>query len=150
MKYYNGFLPNYSVGVESYKAIPWITRRYGKKAVVIGGKTAIEKAKNELLEGIKDSEVTISDFIWYGGNSTYENVDNLKNNQLVKEADMVFAVGGGRAVDTCKVVCDQLDKPLFTFPTIASNCAACTAISVIYNEDDTFREYYYPKMPPLT
>lgn len=31
MKYYNGFLPNYSVGVESYKAMPWITRRYGKK-----------------------------------------------------------------------------------------------------------------------
>ena len=147
MKYYNEFLPNYSVGVECYKAIPWVTRRYGKKAVVIGGKIAIEKAKNELLDGIKDSEVTISDFIWYGGNSTYENADNLKNNRLVEEADMVFAVGGGRAVDTCKVVCDQLDKPLFTFPTIASNCAACTAISVIYNSDDTFREYYYPKIP---
>lgn len=147
MKYYNGFLPNYSVGVECYKAIPWITRRYGKKAVVIGGKTAIEKAKNELLEGIKDSEVTISDFIWYGGNSTYENAEKLKNNKLVNDADMIFAVGGGRAVDTCKVVCDQLDKPLFTFPTIASNCAACTAIAVIYNSDDTFREYYYPKTP---
>ena len=143
MKYYSEFLPNYSVGVEAYKAIPWVTRRYGKKAVVIGGKTAMSKAKEALLEGIKDSHVTISDFIWYGGNSTYENADKLMNNELVKKADMVFAVGGGRAVDTCKVVCDKLDKPLFTFPTIASNCAACTAIAVIYNPDDTFKEYYY-------
>ena len=77
MKYYNEFLPNYSVGAESYKAIPWVTRRYGKKAVVIGGKTAMAKAKNDLLEGIKDSEVTISDFIWYGGNATHENADKL-------------------------------------------------------------------------
>lgn len=147
MKHYNVFLPSYSVGVDCYKEIPWVTRHYGKKAVVIGGKTAMAKAKESLLEGVKDSKIEILDFIWYGGNSTYENVDKLLKDERVKDADFVFGVGGGRAVDTCKVVCDKLDKPLFTFPTIASNCAACTAISVIYNSDDTFREYYYPKTP---
>ena len=41
----------------------------------------------------------------------------------------------------------MLDKPFFTFPTLASNCAACTAISVIYNPDGSFKEYYYMHGP---
>ena len=115
MKHYNGFLPSYSVGGDCYKEIPYVTRHYGKKAVVIGGKTATAKAKESILEGIKNSDIEILDFIWYGGNSTYENADKLLNNDKVKAADFIFAVGGGRAVDTCKVVSDKLDKPLFSF-----------------------------------
>ena len=38
---------------------------------------------------------------------------------------------------------------MFSFPTIASNCAACTAIAVMYNADDTFRDYYYPNEPAI-
>ena len=42
---YNVYLPSYSVGAGCYKEIPNVARRLGKKAVVIGGRTAIEKAK---------------------------------------------------------------------------------------------------------
>lgn len=59
-------------------------------------------------------------------------------------------MGGGRACDTCKYVADKMDKPLFTIPTVASNCAAVTAICVIYNPDGSFREYYYPKLAEHT
>ena len=48
-----------------------------KKAVVIGGKTAMEKTKDALLEGIKGSDLEITDFIWYGGDSSYENGNAL-------------------------------------------------------------------------
>lgn len=51
---------------------------------------------------------------------------------------MVFGVGGGKALDTVKCLCITDDKPVFTFPTIASNCAACTSVSIMYNEDGTF------------
>lgn len=81
--------------------------------------------------------------------ATYENVERLKNNKKVNEADMIFAVGGGRSIDTNKVLSDKLNKPLFTFPTIASNCAPITKISVMYNEDHTFKDYYFPKRSPL-
>lgn len=145
MSFYNVQLPNYSIGEGCYDDIPYISRFYGTKAVVIGGKTAMEKAKDKLLEGVQGSDVEITDFIWYGGDSTYENGDMLMAMECVQDADMIFAVGGGRACDTCKYVADRLDKILFCFPTVASNCAAVTAISVIYNEDGSFREYYYPK-----
>lgn len=146
---YHVFLPAYSVGVDCYQEIPQITKQYGKRAVVIGGKTAIAKSQAALLKDIAGSDVEIIDFIWYGGNATYENVEKLQAMSAVQQADMIFAAGGGRAVDTCKVVGDKLDKPLFTFPTVSSNCAGCTCISVMYNADGTFKGYYYPKRPPL-
>ncbi|WP_066716535.1 iron-containing alcohol dehydrogenase family protein [Clostridium sp. Marseille-P299] len=147
MKNQNIFLPNYSVGEDCYQEIPYITRYFGKNAVVVGGKTAMEKAKDALEKGIAGSQVTILGYVWYGGDSTMENVENLKNNSLVQQADMLFAVGGGRACDTVKTLGDMLEKPVFTFPTLASNCAACTNLSVIYNEDGSFKEYYYQKQP---
>lgn len=147
MSNYSVFLPSYSVGVNCYDEIPYVIRKYGSKVVVIGGKTAIEKSKIELLNSIKDSNVEILDFIWYGGNSTYENVEKLKNNITVQKADMLFAVGGGRACDTVKTLSDMIDKPFFTFPTLGSNCSATTAISVMYNEDGSFKDYYYMKQP---
>lgn len=145
---YHTFLPSYSVGTDCYQEIGWVTRKYGRKAVAIGGKTAIAKAKAALLEGIAGSDVEITDFIWYGGNSTLENVDRLRSLKTVQEADMIFAIGGGRALDTGKIAGDIIDKPVFTFPTVASNCAACTCLAVIYHTDGAFREYYYPKEPP--
>ena len=145
-KNYSLYLPSYSIGPDCYGEIPYVTRFFGKTAAVIGGKTALAKAKEHLIRGVEGSDVKLLDFIEYGGNSTYENGDALIANQTVKTADMIFAVGGGRACDTVKYVADKLDKPLFTFPTVASNCAATTAICVFYNSDGTFKDYYYPKL----
>lgn len=147
---YNVCLPNYSIGADCYKEIPYFARYYGKKAVVIGGKTAMSKAKDALLEGIAGSDLKILDFIWYGGDSTYENGNALIANETVQQADIIFGVGGGRACDTCKYMANEMDKPLFTFPTVGSNCASVTAICVIYNPDGSFREYYYPKVAEHT
>ncbi len=143
---YTVCLPSYSIGPDCYREIPYITRYFGTKAVIIGGKTAMEKAKPYFTSALKDTKVQILDYIWYGGDSSYENGDALIENQTVQNADMLFAVGGGRACDTVKYVADKLDKPLFTFPTVASNCAAVTAITVMYNADGTFKDYYYPKL----
>lgn len=147
MKNQTIYLPNYSVGEDCYQEIPALTKNYGKKAVVIGGKTAMEKAKEALLKGVKGSQIEILGFLWYGGDCTMENVEKLRHDELVQQADMLFAVGGGRACDTGKTLGDLLDKPVFTFPTLASNCAACTNLSVVYNTDGSFRQYYYQKQP---
>ena len=144
---YSVFLPSYSVGTDCYREIPYDTRKYGTEAVEIGGKTAMQKAKPELEAAIRGSKVEIVDYIWYGGDSNYENIEKLKANETVQNADMLFGVGGGRACDTVKTLADMLDKPFFTFPTLASNCAACTAITVIYNADGSFKEYYYMHGP---
>lgn len=51
------FLPSYSVGSDVYNKIPKVCGAYGKTAVVIGGKTAISKAKDALLAGVHNSNI---------------------------------------------------------------------------------------------
>jgi len=150
MSYYNVALPNYSVGADCYEAVPEFARPFGKTAVVIGGETAMRKARPYLDKALAGSSVEVLAYLPYGGDSTYEHGDALKANPLVQQADMVFGMGGGRACDTAKYVANELGKPLFTFPTVGSNCASVTAISVMYNADGTFRDYYYPRLAAHT
>ncbi len=144
MTNYTVMLPDYSIGEHCYEKIGFVTRHFGKKVVLIGGKTALSKAKDAILDAIKDTPLEVIDTIWYGGNASTDNIDALVANESVQKADLVFGIGGGRAVDTCKVVADKLNKPMFAFPTVASNCAACTAVSVVYNPDGSLNSYYYP------
>ncbi len=142
-KSYSVYLPSYSIGPDCYKEIPEVVKRYGKTIVLVGGKTALEKATAAIEEGIAGSDLKILGSVWYGGDATYENVDMLMANETVQAADMIFGVGGGRAADCCKVLADKLGKPLFNFPTLSSNCASSTALCVMYKPDGSMAGYYY-------
>ena len=90
---YSVHLPSYSIGPDCYNEVPYVTRFFGKTAVVLGGETAMEKAKPALLKGVEGSDVELLGFLPYGGDSTYENGDALIANPLVQKADMIFAMG---------------------------------------------------------
>ena len=144
---YTILFPNYTIGEDAFTEIPKVCRQYGRKIAVIGGKTALSKAQTEIEEAVKGSDLEILDVLWYGGDATLEHVEELKNNKVVQEADMLFGVGGGRAIDTCKMVAHDLKKPFFTFPTIASTCAACTGVAVYYYPNGEFRDLYLSDIP---
>ena len=149
MDNYSIHLPSYSIGDKVYDKIPEICEPYGTKVIAIGGKKAMAAAKEKLEKAIKDSKLEILDFIWYGGEASYENVEKLMDNPLVKEADMIFAIGGGKATDTGKCLGVKINKPVFSFPTIASNCSACTSVSIMYYPDGRFKEPFFYPAPPV-
>ena len=142
-------LPNYMIGEDVYRKAGAILKKHGKTAVVVGGKTAMEKAADEIIESLKADGISVTGKVWFGGDSTYENVEMLKQAPAVQKADMILAVGGGKACDTCKVLAEQTDKALFTFPTIASNCAPCTALAIMYDTQGRFKDNFYSARPPL-
>ncbi len=142
-------LPDYAIGEDIYEKAGSFIKKYGKTAVIIGGKTAMSVAAKELTEALKKDGITVLGQVWFGGDSTYENVEMLEKDDTVKKAEVILAVGGGKCCDTCKVVAENLDKPLFTFPTISSNCAPCTALAIMYNADGSFKNNFYSSRPPV-
>ena len=142
-------LPSYSIGSKVYDKIPEICEPYGTKVIAIGGHKAINAAKDKIIKACEKSNLEILDFIWYGGEATYENVEELMKNPLVQQADMIFAIGGGKSTDTGKSLGIKANKPVFSFPTIASNCSACTSVSIMYYPDGRFKEPFFFAAPPV-
>lgn len=149
MNSFTTFFPGYSAGEDAYSEISAVCSPYGKKAVVIGGKTAISKTKDYLLEATKGTDIEIVDFLWYKGEAAFEYADEFAANETVKNADMIFGVGGGKAIDLSKLVSDHLGKPFFTFPTIASTCAAISALGIYYTLEHVFKDFFRVKRPPI-
>lgn len=127
------YLPCYTVGADAYERVPEVCKRYGKKAIVVGGKKAMAAAKPYLEKALSGSDLEILEFLWYGGEASFENAQMVVETESYKNADMVFAVGGGKALDTCKYATKFLSpRPIFAFPTIAATCAASSAESIMY------------------
>lgn len=133
----------YTVGPEAYDSITEYTHLYGTKAVVIGGEKAMAASREKMLAALEGTGTEILDFVLFGKECTFEAAERLEGLEAVKEADMIFAVGGGKAIDTAKLVSIDLKKPYFAFPTIASNCAAASAVSIVYKEDGSFADFVH-------
>lgn len=135
---YEVHLPSYSIGDHIYDKIGSVCESYGKTVLLIGGRRALKAAEGKIRTYVAKTNLEIIGVELYGSDCTYETVEKLRQLPVYHKADMVFGVGGGKALDTVKCLCITDDKPVFTFPTIASNCAACTSVSIMYNEDGTF------------
>lgn len=145
---YTVTLPHYSVGPSCFDEIGAVTRFYGRTAAVFGGETALAKAGDALRAGLAKGGVEVLDWQVYGSDSTHANVDRIVNNPLAQAADMIFGVGGGRAVDTVKTAADIMGKPFMSVPTVASNCAPVSAIAVLYKDDGSLAGYHFTARCP--
>lgn len=145
---YSLVLPAYTIGSgDAYRGIEDVCAAYGKNAVLIGGKQALLAAEKQIRENA--GSISIPKALFFGGECSEEAIGSLCENAGVRAADMLFGVGGGKALDTVKAVGERLSKPVFAFPTIASNCAACTSVSILYHADGSFLRPYFLKRPPV-
>ena len=135
-------MTNYSVSQRGYEGLGKLVEEYGfKKVVLVGGKRALAAVSQKIRDGLKGSSVEVLGEFVYGHECTLNNINALMEKEEVQKADVIFAVGGGKALDTGKVLAGFLNKPSMSFPTICSNCAGGTAIAVVYNDDGSFLRY---------
>lgn len=145
---YSLVLPAYTIGgADAYDSVEEVCRPFGKKAALIGGERALAAAEAAIRR--KASGLALSEAIFFGGECSEAAIAALCENPEVAGADMLFAVGGGKALDTVKATGERLEKPVFAFPAIASNCASCTSVSILYQEDGRFLRPYFLKRPPV-
>ncbi|MBZ4654506.1 MAG: Iron-containing alcohol dehydrogenase [Peptococcaceae bacterium] len=115
-------------------------RQVGKKAFIIGGKTALSIVEKDLTGSLEEKGVETAAVSWYGGECCWENIEALAQQVKKKGADFIIGVGGGKALDTAKAVAFALGLPVITIPTIAATCAAWTPLAVVYTLEGMYLE----------
>ena len=63
---------------------------------------------------------------------------NLEATIIKNNSDCVIAVGGGKVLDTGKLIADRISIPCITIPLSAATCAGWTALSNIYSPEGAF------------
>ena len=138
---------SYSIGENPYEEVVQVCGMYGKRILLIGGTKGMAAGKERLEKFLAGTGLQIVDSVLYGHDCTYENIDKWANYAREMKADMIFGMGGGKALDTAKGAADKAGLPVFTFPTIAATCAATTALSVVYKENGSFDSFYFYDRP---
>ncbi len=108
--------------------------RLGNRPIIIGGDRTLSIAENYLqLLSELDSESAA-----YTPDCSENSLEILRNKAQIHDADLIVGIGGGKALDTAKLVAHQLQIPCVTIPTSAATCAAWTALSNVYSNEGAF------------
>lgn len=137
---------NYSISENPYVQAGEICSVYGRKAMLIGGEKAMAAGRERLEQALAGSGLEIAATELFGHECTYARIAELAELAQKLGVDMIFGMGGGKALDTAKGAAYEAKLPIFTFPTIASTCAATTSLSIVYKENGDFDSiYYFPR-----
>lgn len=142
------YLPQFSIGEDVFLQLEAKVKDYGDNIVIIHGERAWKAASRYIMPVLEKSALNVLTLVSFGKETSLKNAVKLAELPDVKKADAILAVGGGKCIDTAKKAADIAGKPIFTIPTIASNCAPVTKISVMYNDDGTFAGVDFLKNTP--
>jgi len=141
-------LPKFCFGRGVYARFPALCRTLGARFAVVGGVTGMEKGLPSLRAAIEHTDMELLAALPFGGACTQAAMDKLAMELAPLAPDFIVGMGGGKAIDTAKGVADQLHLPLVSLPTLVSNCAPITALSVVYREDGPFDRFLFYDAPP--
>lgn len=147
MKTRSVFYCNYSIGENAYEETVRVCKRYGTRILLIGGKKGLAAGEEYLKKCLAGSGMEILDTVIFGNDCTFSAIHRWAGYARETGADMIFGMGGGKALDTAKGAAFEAGLPVFTFPTIAATCAATTALSVVYREDGNFECFHFYETP---
>ncbi|WP_051004456.1 iron-containing alcohol dehydrogenase family protein [Paenibacillus profundus] len=113
-----------------------------KRVLVVHGDRSLKAAKPFFP---KLTKLTLL-YLRYNGECTLEEARRIARYAQAEQADVILGVGGGKVMDVVKAAGNEAQLDTILVPTLASNCAAWTPLSVFYNEHGQFTNYtIFPK-----
>lgn len=137
----------YVQGEDELLNLGFYIQSLGKSALVIGNKEDIDRVQDKLDKTAEKFNVELhrADF---GGEATRDEVKRLKKIAEEKGTDVIVGLGGGKTIDTSKVVADGHN--VIVCPTIAAQDAPTSHSAVLYTADHQFDDYaYFIKNPDV-
>ncbi|MGM0380358.1 MAG: iron-containing alcohol dehydrogenase family protein [bacterium] len=109
----------------------------GERALVIAGKTALDRFEDVIRASLKESMIGVS-FEVCLGECCLPEIERLMDKVESEKADIIIGAGGGKTLDTAKYVGELSENSVVTVPTVASTCAGYTNKVYIFNEEGEF------------
>ena len=112
-----------------------------QKVLLLTGAKSWEAARY-YFPNMKDVEV-VREF--YNGECSLAEISRVATLAKTLDADAIIGVGGGKVLDVVKAATHESATQSILIPTLASNCAPWTPLSVIYTEEGVMTHYdVYP------
>ena len=141
-------LPRFCLARGAAARFPALCAPLGGTFAVIGGETAMQKGLPPLRRALEGGGPTLLTALPFGGACTEAAMARLADALRPLKPDFLVGMGGGKAIDTAKGTAHLLGLPLVSMPTLVSNCAPLTALSVVYREDGLFDRFLFYDAPP--
>lgn len=125
----------------------WI-RKFGARPFIVAGTTAWSKAGPQMEQSMIAGGLPYQ-LEMFAGHCSDEEVARLIG-KADAASDVVVGVGGGQCLDAAKLVAHRLHLPVVTVSTLASTCAASSALSIVYTPEHVFvRVEQFERCPVL-
>jgi len=109
----------------------------GDRPLVVGGNRTLASLAPQLQTLLEQQQLT-SSLVSYSPDCSEGSLASLRAAVSEHQADVIIGIGGGKALDTAKLLAHQCHLPIVTIPTSAATCAAWTALSNIYSDQGAF------------
>jgi glycerol dehydrogenase-like iron-containing ADH family enzyme len=112
--------------------------RLGDRPLIVGGDRTLARVESDLQPIIREQKLAAQQ-VSYLPDCAESTIALLREAVTEHQADFIIGVGGGKALDTAKLLAHQCQLPIVTIPTSAATCAGWTALSNIYSETGAFQ-----------
>jgi glycerol dehydrogenase-like iron-containing ADH family enzyme len=109
--------------------------KLGQRPLIIGGERSSNLSQLQVLSDRSELELAK---VQYTPDCCESSLDRLSQSVTQHQADLIIGIGGGKCLDTAKLLAHRCQLPVVTIPTSGATCAAWTALSNIYSESGAF------------
>jgi glycerol dehydrogenase len=122
-----------------------ISELENKKVFILATNAAVKKIIPENMSFWK--KICNVEYEKFGGQCTWDEIARIFNLTKGDNYDFVIGMGGGKAIDTARVVANQLGVKYIAAPTIAATDAPTASACVVYDNEGAVMDYFTTSNP---
>jgi glycerol dehydrogenase len=139
------FPGKYIQGAGAVGELPALVGALGTRGLILASPSVMRKVLPECGLDLGGQPITVESFRGECSESELARVSAVVTRT---HADVLVGMGGGKTIDTAKIVADRARIPVVIVPTIASTDAPCSGCAVVYSEEGIFDSVHYQRLNP--